>query len=263
MALPRIHAVELHELPACPQLFRRIATDYLRTVAAVFRAFEPVTPLLARALTAQGSGRIVDLCSGGSGPVVSLAEAVKKQTGVAPKVVLTDLYPNLPAFRRAAVDASVVVSFEHEPVNALAVPAHLRGVRTIFDAFHHFRPEQARKLLADAAHARAPLLVVEATERKISAMIGMVIFVPLLVLLLSPLIRPFSWGRLLFTYVIPLAVPLILFDGLVSCLRSYTPAELEAMAEGFRADDYPIHVGQLETRAGRLTYLLAGAADTR
>ena len=259
MALPRVHAFEVHELPGCPELLRRIATDYLRSVGEVFRAFAPIAPLLASALSAHGSRRIVDLCSGGSGPVVTLAEALTKPVGFAPEVVLTDLYPNLEAFAWSAARAKVPVSYEREPVNALAVPERLQGVRTVFDAFHHFRPEQARQLLADAAAKRAPLLVVEATERSLPAMLGMLLFVPLLVLLLTPFVRPFSWGRLLFTYIIPLAVPLIVFDGIVSCLRSYTPAELQAMTEGLSAPDYSFRIGQLSSRGGTLTYLFGGA----
>lgn len=262
MALPRVHAFEIHELPGCPDLLRRIATDYLRTVAEVFDAFEPVAPLLERALRASGGQRIIDLCSGGSGPVVRLAESIALGPGSAPEVVLTDLHPNLPAFRWAADHARARVDYERQSVDALAVPEHLQGVRTIFDAFHHFRPEQARRLLADAARRGQPLLVVEATQRSLPALVGMLLFVPLLVLVLTPFVRPFSVGRLLLTYVVPLAVPLISFDGLVSCLRSYTPAELRALTAGLETPDYTFEVGQLKARGGMLTYVLGGAAPT-
>ena len=256
MPLPRIHAIELHEQPGCPALFRRIATDYLRTVGEVFRAFEPVAPLLARALERHGARRIIDLCSGGSGPTIKLAETLQARLGFAPEVVLTDLYPNLEAFAWSRARAVVPVSYERAPVDALAVPEHLHGVRTVFDAFHHFRPAEARALLADAARKRAPILIVEATERSVRAMVGMLLFVPLLVLLLTPFVRPFSWGRLLFTYLLPVAVPLILFDGLVSCLRSYTPAELRAMTEGLESSNVRFEIGQVASRGGTLTYVL-------
>jgi hypothetical protein len=261
MPLPRIHAVELHERPGCPALFRRIATDYLRTVGEVFRAFEPVAPLLARALERHGARRIIDLCSGGSGPTVKLAESIQARLGFAPEVVLTDLYPNLRAFAWSRARAHVPVSYESSPVDALAVPEHLQGVRTVFDAFHHFRPIQARALLTDAARKRAPILIVEATERSLPAILGMLLFVPLLVLLLTPLVRPFSWGRLLFTYLVPVAVPLIVFDGVVSCLRSYTPEELRAMSRDLESPAFRCEIGQLKSRGGTLTYLL-GAPET-
>lgn len=151
------------------------------------------------------------------------------------------------------------VSYEASPVDALAVPARLRGVRTIFDAFHHFRPEQARAILADAASKQTPILIVEATERSLLAVLGMLLFAPLLVLLLTPFVRPFSWGRLLFTYVVPLAAPLIVFDGIVSCWRSYTPAELLALTRDLESSGYRFRVEQLKSRGGRLTCLIGGA----
>jgi hypothetical protein len=222
----------------------------------MFRAFEPIVPLLAGALSASGQRTIVDLCSGGTGPVVALAEAVKKRSGVDARLILTDLYPNRAAFARAAERASVTVTGESEPIDARAVPARLSGVRTIFDAFHHFRPENARDILRDAAERRQPILIVEATERSLGAVLGMLLFVPLLVLLLTPFVRPFTGWRLLLTYVLPVAVPLILFDGIVSCLRSYTPEELRALTRGLETDSYRFHVGRKKTRGGRLTYLL-------
>lgn len=254
--MKRIHALELHELSGCPDLVRRLATDYLHTVGRVFRAFEPVTPLLEGALVASGEHRIVDLCSGGTGPVIELAEWVKARRGLDVSVVLSDLFPNRSAFAEAAARSAVPVVGELEPVDARRVPSRLGGVRTLFDAFHHFAPDDARGILRDAAEQRAPLLVVEATERSLAAVLGMLLFVPLLVLVLTPFVRPFRVWRLLLTYVIPLALPLIVFDGVVSCLRSYTQQELVELTRGLGGEDYRFYVGTLKSRGGRLTYLL-------
>jgi hypothetical protein len=254
--MKRLHAFEIHELSGCPDLVRRLATDYLHTVGEVFRAFEPVTPLLATALSQSGARQIVDLCSGGTGPVVSLAKAVEARLGYGPTVVLTDLFPNRAAFARAAERSAVPILAEPEPIDARHVPERLDGVRTVFDAFHHFRPEDARGILRDAAERRRPILIVEATERSVPALLGMLLFVPLLVLVLTPLVRPLSGWRLLLTYVLPLAPLLILFDGLVSCLRSYTETELRALTHGLETETYRFYIGRKATRGGRLTYVL-------
>ena len=259
--MSRIHAFEIHELRGCPDLVRRLATDYLHSVGEAFKAFEPMAPLLSAALAASEQRTVVDLCSGGTGPIVSLAEAVRRESGVEPELVLTDLFPNRAAFERAAARASVPVRGETEPVDARAVPERLGGVRTVFDAFHHFRPDDARGILSDAAKQRRPILIVEATERSAPAIIGMLLFVPLLVLVLTPFVRPFALWRLLFTYVVPIAVPLILWDGIVSCLRSYTPDELREFTRGLETDGYRFHIGRKKTRGGRLTYVLGCAGD--
>jgi hypothetical protein len=79
----------------------------------------------------------------------------------------------------------------------------------------------------------------------------------LLVLLLTPLVRPLRFWRLILTYVLPVAVPLIVFDGVVSCLRTYTEVELRELTRGLETDTYCFHIGQMRSRGGpRLTYLL-------
>jgi hypothetical protein len=250
----RRHWVELHELPSCPDFVRRLATDYLFTVSRVFGAHRPVVPRLARLLREADVHTIVDLCSGGGGPVVQAAEMLRAEGGLEDlELVLTDLYPNTAAFERIA--GSEHVRAEPAPVDARSIPRHLSGVRTLFDSFHHFRPEDARAILADARKSHAGILVVEGTERSVKGVVGLVIAAPLLVLLLTPLVRPFTWWRLLFTYVVPLAPLLAVFDGVVSCLRTYTPEELRALTRGLEDEDYAWDVGVDRVAGQPLTWL--------
>ena len=114
-------------------------------------------------------------------------------------------------------------------MSALDVPKRLTGFRTMFTAFHHFRPADARAILASAVRDRQGIAIFEATSRTPAAL-GMMLAVPLVVWLLTPLIRPFRWSRLFWTYVVPVIPVAIMFDGVVSCLRSYTPGEIQMMA---------------------------------
>ena len=59
------------------------------------------------------------------------------------------------------------------------------------------------------------------------------IVVPLIILLVTPAIRPLRLSRLIFTYLLP-AIPIIgLFDGIVSCLRTYSPEEMRQLIKPF------------------------------
>jgi hypothetical protein len=256
MRMSRVHAFELHELAACPSFFRRIATEYLTAVGEAFRAFEPVTPLLVELLRGSGEKSVVDLCSGAGGPILTLAARAEAELGFAPEVVLTDLNPEPQSLTAARARTRLPVRVELDSIDARAIPERLHGVRTLFDAFHHFRPDDARRILADAAARRARLLIVEATERSVPAILGMLLAVPLLVFALTPFVRPFSVWRLFFTYIVPVAVPLIVFDGVVSCLRSYTLAELRELAAGLDSDAYRFEIGTLRSRGQRLTYVV-------
>jgi hypothetical protein len=93
--------------------------------------------------------------------------------------------------------------------------------------------------------------------------VGALCAAPLLVLLLTPGIRPFRWARLFWTYAVPVVPAVIWWDGLVSCLRAYAREELEEMVAGLRREAadaggarYRWSVG--ETRRGLLpvTYVM-------
>ncbi len=84
------------------------------------------------------------------------------------------------------------------------------------------------------------------------------LLVPLMVLLTTPLIRPFRWSRLFWTYLIPVVPLTSLFDGLVSCMRTYSAQELRELAEGAGTKTYLWEIGELKRTAGliRITYLV-------
>ena len=127
----------------------------------------------------------------------------------------------------------------------------------MFSAFHHFRPEQACAVLADAVHQRQGIAVFEGTQHSVLALLLMLL-VPLMVLLVTPFIRPFRWSRLLWTYLIPLMPLIALFDGLVSCLRTYNIKELHDLTAKLDANDYHWNIGTVKSTAGPIpiTYLI-------
>jgi hypothetical protein len=76
----------------------------------------------------------------------------------------------------------------------------------------------------------ATIAVFEATHRSVATIL-VTLLAPIAVLLLTPAIRPFRWSRLFWMYIVPVIPLATLFDGIVSCLRTYTPAELMALTE--------------------------------
>jgi len=125
----------------------------------------------------------------------------------------------------------------------------------MFNAFHHFAPDQARLVLEDAVRARQPIAIFEIPERSLLMMIAF-LFTPVFVALATPFIRPFRWDRLLWTYVVPLVPLTCWWDGLVSACRAYTAGEMLRLTQGL--DDYDWKAGRVAVRreAGHLTYLL-------
>ena len=223
----RVQLVELEDQPWFPRLWRDAGTAYLELAARIAGHSARLAPELARVLRASGAKRIVDLCSGGGGPVVAITEELAK-AGQPVEVLLTDFYPNLPAFARARELSGGRIDFSTAPVDATKVPAELGGLRTIFNAFHHFPPAAAARILGDAADARQPIAVFEIAGREPATLLG-ILFAPILFALTLPLLRPFRWAWLPFTYLLPVLPLFVLWDGLVSCLRVYMPADLREL----------------------------------
>jgi hypothetical protein len=63
--------------------------------------------------------------------------------------------------------------------------------------------------------------------------------------LLTPLSRPLTVERVLFTYVLPL-IPLgVWWDGMCSCLRAYDVDELKSVTAGLDDDGYAFRVERI------------------
>ncbi|MEM9293577.1 MAG: hypothetical protein AAGD01_17995 [Acidobacteriota bacterium] len=240
--MKRLHLFEWEDQPWFPKTLRDLMTDYLRHVVGVFKMHEPVVPLLSEVLTKTKAQAIVDLASGGGGPWPLLAPALRESHPDL-KVLLTDLYPNLEALE--SVRASLPDAFEvrQKSVDALQVPQELEGLRTQFLSLHHFEPAQVRGIFENAIRARQPIAVFEFQQRTVAHLVQFALS-PIFVLLLSWFIRPFSWKRLLWTYLIPVIPLLILWDGVVSVLRTYTPEEVREILDSIpEAASYEWDVG--------------------
>lgn len=160
---------------------------------------------------------IVDLCSGSGGPWWHLGPQLNSLARRQVPVLLTDKYPGEQG--RSNFPGQAAIKFHPAPVDATAVPPQLQGMRMLFDGFHHFAPATAGAILRDAVQAKQPIVVMELLRCSPRVFLAL-LFSPILVWLLTPWIRPFSISRLLLTYIIPLAPLLILWDTLVSVLRS-------------------------------------------
>jgi HEPN domain-containing protein len=79
------------------------------------------------------------------------------------------------------------LTYHPEPVDATKVPGELTGLRTMFQAFHHLRPDQARAALADAAAKGQGVAIFDGT-RPGWWVWPLLLFTPLRVLLATPFI---------------------------------------------------------------------------
>jgi hypothetical protein len=229
----RLHLLELEDLAWFPKAARDGSTDFLRFIMNVGKPYHGIFELLRATLRESHTRQIIDLCSGGGGPWPTFISEFEKR-GDNISVLMTDKFPS--------VLANASPYYYSRSVDATHVPRKFPGLRTLFTAFHHFKPIAARALLTDAIKSTQPIAVFECTGRDIRTMALIATF-PILALFVMPFIRPFRLNNLIFTYLIPL-IPLVLFfDGIVSCFRTYTPQELGTLLHSLPTNHYGWRIG--------------------
>lgn len=216
--------------------------------------YKPILPILEKGLKKSGTNQIVDLGSGGGGGLIWLNSELKT---VFPhlKIILTDFYPNLPAFKFTKRKAS---NFEYlkESVDARNVPMELKGLRTQFLSFHHFKPEDAKLILQNAIDSNSSIAIFEAQERSLPSIVAM-LFSPLSVFFTTPFIRPFKVGRIIFTYLLPIVPLFVLWDGIVSALRTYSLKEMNELVESLNGTgNYDWEIDKVKSGPSVILYLL-------
>lgn len=253
MPFPRLQLFELEDLAWFPHTIRDLATDYLHFMETRFALHKPVIPLLRAMLEDSKTSQVVDLCSGGGGPMLAIYESLLA-SGTRVRITLTDKYPNLEAFARLSSLYPSDILYIANSVDATKVPRELIGLRTMFNSFHHFVPSQARAVLECAVEAHRPICIFDIPERSLIMMLPFV-FTPIYVALATPFIRPFRWKRLLWTYLIPLIPLTCWWDGIVSQCRAYTVVEMLDLTQGLSGYDWKAARVDIHGKPGHVTYL--------
>ncbi|HEX3659851.1 MAG TPA: hypothetical protein VHU89_00360 [Acidobacteriaceae bacterium] len=255
---------EIHDQPWFPASLRDRVTEALEAIWNGNRTYRPISGRLRAAIRHSGAHQIVDLCSGGGGPWLGLYPEIAD--GRPLTVWLTDLYPNallaagkMDSLSNASQEGSssrpgALVPYR-DPVDARAVPDDLPGFRTLFSSFHHFDPESARAMLADAFTQRQGIAIFEAARRTPWTLLA-TNAVPFLGLREAARARPLRLRRLLWTFVLPVVPFLLWFDGLLSCLRSYSLADMAELTQGLTADDYTWDIGEASGGRVPIRYLI-------
>jgi len=251
MRLKRIHWFEFHDLAWFPAAFRDALTEWLRVLWVRIDAYGAIAPILAEMLHESHEVRIVDLCSGASGPLLGIQQQFQA-AGWDFRAVVTDKFPSVDSMSELQAKSGGMIDARLTSVDATAVPRDLTGLRTLFNSFHHFQPHEAEQILKDAYDARQPIGIFEIPNRRLGGVSLSFIATFLGVLLLTPTMRPRRPVWWIFTYLLPVIPFVVAWDGWVSHLRAYTPDELLQMSCKF-SDSFYWEARQLKIRNGQFT----------
>jgi hypothetical protein len=210
---------------------RDFITDHLRYIfdsEEARSARELALDILEGPLRRSGATQIVDVCSGAGGALPSMMDGLARRIGKPLTATLTDLYPNVSAFRRIEAQSYGAVRGHRRSVSAFDVPAELGSFETVSAAFHHFMPEDAKRILADVAAKRRTVVVIEPFRRADLRLVAFGAFVRGIIH--TPFVGPMTLARVLWTYPLPISATVFAWDGAVSCLRAYEPEEMLLLA---------------------------------
>jgi len=255
----RLHLFEFEDQSWFPAFLRNYGTDFLQFLSNKTKMYKPVISILEKGLKKCDENRILDLGSGGGGSLLWINSELKK-TIPCLKIILTDYYPNISAFEYTQRQADNF-EFITKSIDARNVPKELKGFRTMFLSLHHFKPKNAQQVLQNAVDTNSSIGIFEAQERSFPSLLAMFLS-PITVLLTTPFIRPFKFGRILFTYLIPIVPIFVWWDGIVSSLRTYSVKEMKELLTNLnKVERFDWEINRIKSGPGIILYLLGTAKE--
>lgn len=198
---------ELEDQQWFPMCLRRMQVEYIGWLAMNFKIYRPLAPVLREAVHASGADRVIDIGSGNGGPIMDLARS-DQLNGI--EFLLTDRFP------APFTTGSSHVKWLELSVDALSIDVP-SGFRTFFNVFHHFSEAEKQQLLK--IHGKHGLLIAEILQPDLICFLQILLATTIGQVVLCPFVRPFRWERLLFTWLIPINILTVAWDGLVSVIR--------------------------------------------
>ena len=247
----KLKLVELEDYRWCPNILRNFVTKSLSYLQRTLGVYDEIFPKIINLIKITNSKQVIDLCSGAFGSYL-LDEF--ESCGLEIPVILSDKYPDeeiINILKKKHPD------LKYLKIDAMRVPKNLKGLRTIFTAFHHFPPDVAREVLQDAVDANQPIAVFEMTEFNLKAFF-LVFLAPLFNLALTRRLAKeynYGWKIYFFTWILPAFLIIVLWDGLISALNTYSPIQMKDIVKSLKASNYYWEI-QRVPRAMPVTYLI-------
>ncbi len=228
---PRMQLFECCDQPWLKGVWREAYMDGLDFLFKLGGVYQNMHKPYTRWAQEAGHDHVLDLGSGNGGPAATMLKASEKTKMTMPHIILSDLHPDLGSFERLNREFPEKAGYRSDAVDALNLPdtndTHPR-LLSICSAFHHFPPAQAAQLIQNATKHADGLFIMEVFTRNLVTPIQPLF--NLLPLMLAPFFaRRFSFKKVLISTLIPILPLMIIFDGIISALRSYNEDEFFEM----------------------------------
>ena len=190
---------ELEDYAWFPAVFRRFQMDFIGYVVTKFNFYDVFIQHLQK--KENTSMPMFDLCSGSGEPALTIF----KKSARFSNLTLSDKFPS---------------SSKIQELDVLNMTFEKGQCYTMFNALHHFTDEEKISILTNIKASGAKAYFVEILEPNFLFILKVCALTLVLNLFITPFIRPSSLSRLFFTYIIPINLISITYDGVVSVLKS-------------------------------------------
>jgi hypothetical protein len=224
---------------------RRWQMDFIGSVANWANLYQPLEPVLQQLLANNNCTQIQDLCSGSGQPTLHLYKRLNKKI----PLVLSDKFPD-------ENFSSHTATYLAQQVDVTQMQPQKSTCYTMYNAFHHFSSVTQIQIVKNMAMTNSPFLFAEILHPGILNIIKIFFTTTIIQLFVAPFINPFSLTRLFFTYIIPINLFTITFDGIISVLKSKTKNQYENLLATTSGDKYIITVNSLKTTTATIVYIM-------
>ncbi len=256
--MKRIQLFEFEDFNWFPNWLRNCMTKLIVVLHKMMGISEVLAGLMAKALKGKKLSQIVDLGSGSGGAMPEVMKTLHETQGLEQvSLILTDLYPNPDCIRKFNQDTNDKISYSEIAIDATDIASAPEGLKTMINSFHHMPPDAARKILESAEKNQQALLIYEMAENKIPLLVWWVllpislIILMIMVLFMTPFVKPLTWKQVVFTYLIPIIPICYAWDGQASLPRMYSLKDVDQLLEGLGSERYKWEKGHALKRNGK------------
>lgn len=216
----------------------------------VLGVYREVPALVDALVKRHGLVAVEDLCSGSGIP----AMYIQQRLSASLPFLLTDKYPQ-------QIHAQPLVRYAAESVDIFDLVPEKDKLYTLYNAFHHFNDVEKKTIIARFKRCNAKLLIVEILTPNLWSLIQVTFASLVLQILIAPFIKPFSWVRLLLTYVLPINLLTVWVDGIISVFKSRTKMQYDDLFHELNDSTYAVETVSFFSFPTQLIVIQANPLD--
>lgn len=264
--MKRIQLFEFEDFGWFPSAIRTGMTNLIVVLHKMMGTSVVIANLIENIKKRYDFTQIVDLGSGSGGAMLDVMQEFKNKPETKNiKLIMTDLHPNPQVVSRIKNKGDENIDYDKTSVDATNFSKMPKGLKTMMNSFHHMPPDIARKILKSAHDNKQPIMIYEMGENFVPTLLwwlllplSLVILI-VMVLFMTPFVRPLTWKQLLFTYIIPVIPLCYAWDGQASSVRTYTFKDVEFLLEGLKDEGYTWEIAHAKKANGKnLGYYVLG-----